>query len=94
MGQRFCSNRVSTTKYSMLSFIPYFIFEQFTRFYILFYILITVLEVIQINLLPCPSAWHLIFYILGALRVKIGTVCLIVSKNQNSLLILPKCKPN
>lgn len=40
-----CSNRISTAKYSMLSFMPIFLFEQFRRYSNCFFLLIALLQV-------------------------------------------------
>ena len=44
-GQRFCSNRVSTAKYNVLSFLPCFLFEQFRRYSNCFFLFIALLQV-------------------------------------------------
>lgn len=40
-----CSNRISTAKYSILSFMPIFLFEQFRRYSNCFFLLIVLLQV-------------------------------------------------
>lgn len=44
-GQRFCSNRVSTAKYDIVTFLPCFLFEQFRRYSNCFFLLIALLQV-------------------------------------------------
>ncbi|XP_065215293.1 probable phospholipid-transporting ATPase IA isoform X3 [Planococcus citri] len=41
---KFCSNKISTAKYSFLSFIPCFLFEQFRRYSNCFFLLIALLQ--------------------------------------------------
>nr|CAG4647660.1 EOG090X00X3 [Moina brachiata] len=43
-GQRFCSNRVSTAKYDVVTFLPCFLFEQFRRYSNCFFLLIALLQ--------------------------------------------------
>lgn len=40
----FCTNRVSTTKYNIFTFIPFFLFDQFRRYANLFFLLIALLQ--------------------------------------------------
>ena len=42
---RFCSNRISTTKYNILTFFPLFLFDQFRRYANLFFLFISILQV-------------------------------------------------
>ncbi|XP_039280833.1 probable phospholipid-transporting ATPase 4 isoform X2 [Nilaparvata lugens] len=42
---KFCSNHISTAKYSIISFIPSFLFEQFRRYANCFFLLIALLQV-------------------------------------------------
>ena len=42
---RFCSNRISTTKYNFLTFLPLFLFDQFRRYANLFFLFISILQV-------------------------------------------------
>lgn len=42
---KFCSNKVSTAKYNVLSFIPIFLFEQFRRYSNIFFLFIALLQV-------------------------------------------------
>lgn len=42
---KFCSNQISTAKYSIVSFIPCFLFEQFRRYSNCFFLLIALLQV-------------------------------------------------
>lgn len=57
-GQRFCSNRVSTAKYDVVTFLPCFLFEQFRRYSNCFFLLIALLQVIVRNL-AAGSSLHL-----------------------------------
>ncbi|RZF42199.1 hypothetical protein LSTR_LSTR004348 [Laodelphax striatellus] len=41
---KFCSNQISTAKYSIISFIPSFLFEQFRRYANCFFLLIALLQ--------------------------------------------------
>lgn len=41
---KFCSNKVSTAKYNVLSFIPIFLFEQFRRYSNIFFLFIALLQ--------------------------------------------------
>ncbi len=43
---KFCSNRISTTKYNALTFLPRFLFDQFRRYANLFFLFISVLQVV------------------------------------------------
>ena len=42
---QFCSNRISTTKYNILTFLPLFLFDQFRRYANLFFLFIILLQV-------------------------------------------------
>ncbi|KAL5460352.1 hypothetical protein EMCRGX_G033797 [Ephydatia muelleri] len=42
--QRFCSNRISTSKYSLYSFFPRFLFDQFSRYANLFFLGVIILQ--------------------------------------------------
>lgn len=42
---KFCSNRISTTKYNVFTFIPRFLFDQFRRYANLFFLFIAFLQV-------------------------------------------------
>ncbi len=44
-GVKYCSNRISTTKYNILTFIPKFLFDQFRRYANLFFLVIALLQV-------------------------------------------------
>lgn len=44
-GENFLSNEISTAKYSILSFIPSFLFEQFRRYSNIFFLCIALLQV-------------------------------------------------
>ena len=44
-GVKFCSNRISTTKYNILTFLPRFLFDQFRRYANLFFLFIALLQV-------------------------------------------------
>lgn len=41
---KYCSNRISTGKYSFLSFIPAFLFEQFRRWANIFFLFIALMQ--------------------------------------------------
>uniref|UniRef100_A0A8R1ILH4 PhoLip_ATPase_N domain-containing protein n=1 Tax=Caenorhabditis japonica TaxID=281687 RepID=A0A8R1ILH4_CAEJA len=41
---RFCSNRISTCKYNVLSFLPRFLYEQFRRYNNIFFLAIALLQ--------------------------------------------------
>ncbi|XP_074651102.1 putative phospholipid-transporting ATPase IA isoform X3 [Tubulanus polymorphus] len=41
---KFCSNKISTAKYSILSFVPKFLFEQFRRYANIFFLFIALLQ--------------------------------------------------
>lgn len=41
---RFCSNKVSTAKYNLLSFLPKFLFEQFRRYSNTFFLFIAIMQ--------------------------------------------------
>ncbi|XP_049540344.1 probable phospholipid-transporting ATPase IA isoform X4 [Anopheles darlingi] len=43
-GQKYCNNHISTAKYSALSFIPSFLFEQFRRYSNCFFLFIALLQ--------------------------------------------------
>lgn len=43
-GKEFASNRISTTKYNVLSFLPKFLFDQFRRLANLFFLFIVLIE--------------------------------------------------
>lgn len=42
---RYCNNHISTAKYSALSFVPSFLFEQFRRYSNCFFLFIALLQV-------------------------------------------------
>ena len=42
--ERFSSNRISTGKYSLISFLPLFLFEQFRRWANIFFLIIALLQ--------------------------------------------------
>ncbi len=42
---KFCSNRISTSKYNPLTFLPLFLFDQFRRYANLFFLFISILQV-------------------------------------------------
>ncbi|XP_067627473.1 probable phospholipid-transporting ATPase IA isoform X3 [Eurosta solidaginis] len=42
--QKFCNNNISTAKYSVISFLPSFLFEQFRRYSNCFFLLIALLQ--------------------------------------------------
>uniref|UniRef100_T1JKU3 Phospholipid-transporting ATPase n=1 Tax=Strigamia maritima TaxID=126957 RepID=T1JKU3_STRMM len=42
--QKFCTNKISTAKYSMMSFLPKFLFEQFRRYSNIFFLFIALLQ--------------------------------------------------
>lgn len=44
MENRFCSNRISTTKYNPVTFLPKFLFEQFRRYANCFFLAIGLLQ--------------------------------------------------
>jgi hypothetical protein len=46
-GEHFLTNEISTAKYSVLSFIPSFLFEQFRRYSNIFFLCIALLQVIH-----------------------------------------------
>ena len=41
----FCSNKISTTKYNLITFFPFFLFDQFRRYANLFFLFIIILQV-------------------------------------------------
>ena len=43
--EKFAGNRISTAKYSLLSFLPSFLFEQFRRYSNIFFLSIALLQV-------------------------------------------------
>ena len=43
--KKFCSNKISTTKYNVFSFIFLFLFDQFRRYANLFFLFIVILQV-------------------------------------------------
>lgn len=53
-----CSNCISTAKYSILSFLPIFLFEQFRRYSNCFFLLIALLQVSQ-NLINNDDLLHI-----------------------------------
>lgn len=44
-GVHYCSNKISTTKYNIITFIPRFLFDQFRRYANLFFLVIALLQV-------------------------------------------------
>ena len=42
--KRFCSNRISTTKYNIFTFLPLFLWDQFRRYANLFFLFISILQ--------------------------------------------------
>ena len=42
---KFCSNKISTTKYNVITFFPLFLFDQFRRYANLFFLFIIILQV-------------------------------------------------
>ena len=53
--QDFCGNDVSTTKYSLLSFVPKNLWEQFQRVANLYFLLISLVQVSALVCYPCSS---------------------------------------
>lgn len=47
---KFCTNHVSTAKYSLVSFFPAFLFEQFRRYSNCFFLFIAMLQVSQFSI--------------------------------------------
>ena len=43
--EKFLGNRISTAKYSLVSFVPSFLFEQFRRYSNIFFLFIALLQV-------------------------------------------------
>lgn len=41
---KFCSNRISTAKYNLISFLPKFLFEQFRRYSNIFFLFIALMQ--------------------------------------------------
>lgn len=50
---RFPTNHITTAKYSKLSFLPCFLFEQFRRYSNCFFLFIALLQVIILNIIWC-----------------------------------------
>ena len=46
----FCSNKINTAKYSVFTFIPKFLYEQFRKYANLFFLLVSLL---QVNVCVC-----------------------------------------
>ena len=46
----FCSNKINTAKYSVFTFIPKFLYEQFRKYANLFFLLVSLL---QVNVCAC-----------------------------------------
>ena len=56
--KKFCSNKISTTKYNILTFLPFFLFDQFRRYANLFFLFIVALQVrvfVSIIIVDCTS---------------------------------------
>ena len=47
---KFCSNSISTSKYNVFTFLPKFLFEQFSKYSNIFFFMIVMLQVL-VNLL-------------------------------------------
>ena len=43
-GKKFCNNNISTAKYNLLTFVPKFLFEQFSRYANLFFLFISIIQ--------------------------------------------------
>lgn len=48
---KFCSNRISTSKYNLFTFIPFFLFDQFRRYANLFFLFISIIQVCMVIVL-------------------------------------------
>lgn len=44
-GTKYCSNRISTSKYNIVTFIFKFLYDQFRRYANLFFLVIALLQV-------------------------------------------------
>jgi len=49
-GEHFLENRISTAKYSLLSFAPSFLFEQLRRYSNIFFLVIVILQVCPVTI--------------------------------------------
>lgn len=49
---KFCSNQISTAKYSLVSFVPSFLFEQFRRYANCFFLFVALMQVIISFIFP------------------------------------------
>jgi hypothetical protein len=47
--EKFSSNRISTSKYSLISFLPKFLFEQFRKYSNIFFLCIVIFQVNRKN---------------------------------------------
>lgn len=50
--RQFCSNRISTSKYTILTFLPLNLFEQFSKMSNFYFLMLTLMETIK----PIASA--------------------------------------
>lgn len=57
-AEKYCSNKVSTAKYNVFSFVPIFLFEQFRKYSNIFFLFIALLQV-NITCLICRSCFSL-----------------------------------
>lgn len=55
-SKRFVNNRVRTTKYTLLTFVPYFIYDQFSKPANIFFLIIASLQVINSSM-NCISSF-------------------------------------
>jgi hypothetical protein len=44
LSKKFCNNHISTAKYNLLTFLPKFLFEQFSRYANLFFLFISIIQ--------------------------------------------------
>lgn len=57
---KYCSNKVSTAKYNVFSFVPIFLFEQFRKYSNIFFLFIALLQVIIMITMPGKNCLELI----------------------------------
>jgi len=54
--ENFSSNRISTSKYSLISFLPKFLFEQFRKYSNIFFLCIVIFQVNRkMKFMPCKK---------------------------------------
>ena len=67
----YCNNKIKTTKYTVWSFLPKNLFEQFHRFANMYFVFIVLLNwVPMVNAIGKEIAWIPLVFVLGVTAIK------------------------